>query len=733
MKFLFSYLFLFTTFFSVVAQESQRPKVGLVLSGGGAKGFAHIGVLKVLEEQGVQIDYIGGTSMGAIIGGLYASGYTAHQLDSIFTTVDTDALLQDYIPRNSKSFYEKRNDEIYAIQLPFDDFKIGSPVSLSKGMYNYNLLNKLLAHVRYEHDFSKLKIPFLCVATDVVSGNQVILEKGNLPQSILASGAFPSLYTPVEIDGKLLIDGGVVNNYPVEEIRKKGVDIIIGVDVQDGMKDKSQIKGATDVLMQIANYGMYRGMEGKQLTTDIYIKPDITNYSVVTFDKGTEIIQKGVEAAQNVLPALQKIGSNYKIKPLPNYITNDTIHIHSVKMNPLNNYNKDYVFGKLGYFKEECVPFSKLEEGITNLNATQNFSGINYSFEKAEEGDDLILDLKENPINRLLKFGLHYDHLYKSGLLINVTQKKALFKNDIATLDMVFGDNIRYNLNYFVDNGFRWSFGFQSKLNKFKYNINPPAHNLLSVQGYELDVYNTDWTDLTNRFYLQNYYKDRFLIGLGFEHKYQIVDIGNDFVGKSWLDNSHYFSPFFSLLLDTYDNKYFPTKGITFNAEVKHTFFSSDYNERFEPFTQINAELGVVKTIFNRVSFEAKADIGATIGSTPSANMNYFFGGFGFQSLSNIKSFYGYDFLSTNANSYLKTMFRIDYRFYKKHHINFVANYMYSKDAMFQYNDWLEDPMKTGYALGYGFQSIIGPIEIKQSYSPEINKHFTWFGIGFWF
>src|SRR5690606_13984607 len=111
---------------------SNRPKVGLVLSGGGAKGFAHIGVLKVLEEEGVKIDYIGGTSMGAIIGSLYAAGYSAHQLDSIFKTIDTDALVQDYIPRTSKSFYEKRNDEIYAIQLPSDQFKIGAPTALSK-------------------------------------------------------------------------------------------------------------------------------------------------------------------------------------------------------------------------------------------------------------------------------------------------------------------------------------------------------------------------------------------------------------------------------------------------------------------------------------------------------------------------------------------------------------------------------------------------------------------------
>ncbi len=734
MKLFLGCLFLFITCFPAFAQENQRPKVGLVLSGGGAKGLAHIGVLKVLEEQGVKIDYIGGTSMGAIIGGLYASGYNASQLDSIFKSVDADALLQDYIPRNSKSFYEKRNDEIYALQLPFDDFKIGSPVSLSKGMYNYNLLNKLLAHVRYEQDFSKLSIPFLCIATDVVSGEAVVLEKGNLPQSILASGAFPSLYTPVEIDDRLLIDGGVVNNYPIQELRDRGIDIIIGVDVQDGKKDRENLKGALDILMQIANYGMYGGMDEKKKQTDIYIKPDISTFSVVTFDKGNEIIQKGIVAAKEKIPQLQQISSNYKKPKLPDYMFTDDIHVHSVSMNKLKNYNKDYVFGKLGYFKDECVSFKRLESGITNLNATQNFSGISYHFEKAdEEGDNLVLNLKENTINRFLKFGLHFDNLYKSAALVNVTQKKLLFKNDLASLDFIFGDNIRYNFNYLVDNGFRWSFGAQSRFNKFKYNAKPYETGVIPPEFLGFDIFNTDWNDLTNRLYLQNYYNDKFVIGMGLEHKYQIVDIANLNFKKNWLDNSHYISPYFTVVLDTYDNKYFPTRGVNFNAEVKHTIFSSDYNENFEPFTQINGELGTVKTFYDRVSVEAKADVGLTIGRTPSTNMNYFLGGYGFQSLSNIKPFYGYDFLSLNSNTYLKALLRVDYRFYRKHHLNFTANYMYLKDAMFQYNDWLELPMNSGYAIGYGFQTVVGPLEIKQSYSPEVKVHYTWFSLGFWF
>ena len=147
---------------SFAQEPAKKPlKIGVVLSGGGAKGFAHIGVLKVLDEAGVKVSFIGGTSMGAVVGGLYASGYSARQIDSIFKTTDFDELIKDFIPRSSKSFYEKRNDELYAFSLPFDKFKIGIPTALSKGIYNYNLLTRLTYNVRHIRDFNKLPIPFL--------------------------------------------------------------------------------------------------------------------------------------------------------------------------------------------------------------------------------------------------------------------------------------------------------------------------------------------------------------------------------------------------------------------------------------------------------------------------------------------------------------------------------------------------------------------------------------------
>ena len=187
---------------SIFAQDKAQEdlKVGLVLSGGGAKGLAHIGALKVIEEAGIRVDYIGGTSMGAIIGALYASGYSANQLDSIFNIVDFNTLIQDDIPRSAKTFYEKDESEKYAITLPFDHFQIGFPSGLSKGQNVYNLLSKLTLHVSDIDDFSKLPIPFFCVATDVETGKEVILDKGYLPRAITASGALPSLFSPVVIN-----------------------------------------------------------------------------------------------------------------------------------------------------------------------------------------------------------------------------------------------------------------------------------------------------------------------------------------------------------------------------------------------------------------------------------------------------------------------------------------------------------------------------------------------------
>ncbi len=165
--------------------------------------------------------------------------------------------------RSAKTFYEKEDSDRYALTLPFKDFRVSVPPAYSGGQNIYNELVRVLYHVKDIDDFNKLPIPFLCIATNVETGEQVLLDKGYLPEAVLASGTLPSLFEPTILDGKILIDGGVVNNYPLDEVKKLGADIIIGVDVQHGLSDREGLLSATEILLQINNFRTAAAMTGK--------------------------------------------------------------------------------------------------------------------------------------------------------------------------------------------------------------------------------------------------------------------------------------------------------------------------------------------------------------------------------------------------------------------------------------------------------------------------------------
>lgn len=734
MKKLFLLIFLFSLVFSALAQDQKKPKIGVVLSGGGAKGLAHIGVLKVLEEAGIKVDYIGGTSMGAIVGGLYASGYSAKQLDSIFSAIDSDALLQDYIPRTSKSFFEKRNDEVYALTLPFNKFRIGVPTALSKGLYNFNLLTRLTHHVRHVRDFSQLTIPFVCIATDIENGEKIVLKSGVLPQAILASGAFPSLYTPVEINGRLLIDGGVTDNYPIEEVRKMGADIIIGVDVQDGLKDRETIGGASGVLVQITNFGMIERMAEKRKQTDIYIKPDIKKFSVISFDQGREIIRKGEDAAFAVYEALEKLGygqQNPHIKR--GALPSDLLEIEDVRVNNLKNFTRPYVLGKLKIKNSSKVTYKKLDAGVGNLNSTQNFSSISYHFEETAGGDELVMELKENPVTRFLRFGLHYDDLYKSAALINITQRKVFFKNDNISADFILGDNLRYNLNYYFDNGFYWSFGVSSRYNTFNKNIATDFSNGVQISNLGVESINIDFSDLTNQLFAQTVFVQKYLIGAGIEHKHLKIKSETLQNNNPVLERSDYLAFYGYMKFDSQDKNYFPKKGFHFFGDFKSLVYSSDYTRQFQPFSIAKADMQFVQTFFRKISLRLQSEGGFVIGERTIPFYDFVLGGYGYNMTNNFRHFYGYDFLSISGNSYVKGEIGLDWEFYKKNHFNMIANYANVGNNIFQRDSWISRPTYSGYAIGYGMETLVGPIEIKHSWSPETRNHYTWFSVGYSF
>ncbi|OIQ23327.1 patatin-like phospholipase family protein [Lacinutrix sp. MedPE-SW] len=739
-------LLLFSVNAKLLAQnsESKEPKVGLVLSGGGAKGLAHIGALKVIDSLGIRIDYVAGTSMGAIVGSLYASGYSGKQLDSIFKSVDFDKIINDNIPRAAKTFYERENYEKYAVILPFNDFEIKLPSALSRGQNTFNLLSKLTMHVNHIEDFSKLPIPFFCIATNIENGQPILLDSGNLPQAIKASGAFPSLFQPVLIDDQLLIDGGVTNNYPIDELRAKGMDVIIGVDVQDGLANRTDLSSAPEILFQINNFRTINDMKVKAPKTDIYIKPDITKFTVVSFDDGPEIINNGIIAANLKIDELKEL-ANKQIKKtvdVKSKKTPDSLHILDINIKGLENYTRSYVIGKLKMRPDQTISYDDFISGTNNLVATNNFDSFTYSLKRAEKngvkGYNLNTELKETDKTTSLKFALHYDGLYKSALLANITKKQLLFKSDVLSLDLIAGDNVRYNFEYYVDKGIYWSYGVKSRYNEFNKSVaasaflTPEELTMAGVNKLGVKV-----TDLTNKVFLQTQYKNDLALTLGLEHKhYKITTetvLSSNNQRETAFDNSDYFSAYSNIRYDSYDNKYYPNEGLYFNGDFNFYFYSSDFNNSFSEFSIIKADLGYAHSFSSKFSANILAEAGAKINAKNNSFLNFILGGYANNFINNFKSFYGYDYLSIQSNSMLKATVNLDYELFKRQHILASANFANAKNNLFSTVDWFSLPDYSGYALGYGIETFLGPIEAKFSYSPESRESFWFFNLGFWF
>jgi len=742
-KIILTFLALFVVFTSSAQDESTETlKVGLVLSGGGAKGLAHIGALKVLDSLGVKIDYIAGTSMGAVVGSLYAAGYSGEQLDSIFSNVNFDDIISDNLPRASKTFYERENSEKYAVLIPFNNLKIQLPSALSRGQNVFNLLSKLTLHVSGVENFENLSIPFFCIATNVETGAPVVLDSGSLPQAVAASGAFPTLFQPVIIDDQALIDGGVANNYPIDELKAKGMDIIIGVDVQDDLAKKDDLKSAPEILLQINNYRTIRDMKIKSKKTDVYIKPDIKGFTVISFNEGEQIVERGRIATlqfANRLKQLSRIQSSPKLK-LPNVPETDSINIKNIRVFGNNTYTRSYVLGKLKLKKQKKVSYLQFNKGVNNLVATNNFDSFLYQFKPNNDGYDLIANVKESDVTTYLKLGLHYDDLYKSAVLLNISQKRILFNNDVASLDFVLGDNIRYNFEYYIDKGFYWSIGLKSRYNAFHKSISASLlldeNELLNTGLNKIEI---ELSDLTNQFYLQTLFRKDLSLILGAEHKKlritseTVINNVDPNLEEATFENSDFVSVFGKLKFDTYDNKYFPNEGFLFDGDMHLFLSSSDFNNNFGQFSFAKANIGYALSFSKNFSVLIGSEGGFRVGDNSNNSMSFALGGYGNNFINNFISFYGYDYVSIIGDSFVKGYLNFDYEFVKNHHFNLGVNYANVADDIFETGEWFTTPDYSGYALGYAFETIFGPVEAKYSWSPETGKSKWFFNMGFWF
>ncbi|MDQ3563453.1 MAG: patatin-like phospholipase family protein [Pseudomonadota bacterium] len=294
------------------AQAQGRPRIGLVLGGGGARGAAHVGVLRVLKEMHIPVDCIAGTSMGAIVGGLYASGLSPEEIGREIREMDWDDVLEDKPPRPERQFRRKRDDDLYLVkkQLGYESGQLELPLGYIQGQKLDLELVRLTQHVAAIRHFDELPIPFRAVATDIETGKEIVLSSGNLARAIRASMAVPGAFDAVEMDGRLLVDGLVTNNVPLDVARAMGADIAIVVNVGTPLKERSEITSALAIIEQYSNIVGQQNVTRQLDTlreTDIYIQPELGDISTSDFNRAADTIGLGADAAKTARAKLAKL------------------------------------------------------------------------------------------------------------------------------------------------------------------------------------------------------------------------------------------------------------------------------------------------------------------------------------------------------------------------------------------------------------------------------------------
>ena len=390
-------------------QELSRPKIGLVLSGGGARGAAHIGVIKELEEMRIPIDYIGGTSMGAIVGGLYASGMSSDELKKTVTAVDWEDAFSDLIPRKDRSFRRKTDDYTYLVKSKpglSDSLEIKLPPGFLQGQKLDILFKRLALPVSMINDFDHFSIPFRAVATDIVTGEPVILDSGDLAQAMRASMSIPSIFSPVTIDGKMLVDGGVSKNLPIDVVRNMGADIIIAVDISTPLAGPEKLKSSLQITLQLTGILTRRNTE-EQIATltekDVFIVPDLADISSSSFDRADNAITIGYKAAEDKKPELTGLvlsQSDYDAYLAARNLNKTNREpappvIDFVKLDNRSRVSDKMILARLQVETGQPLDVEKLEKDIGVIYGLELFENITYEIVSENEMTGLVLHVRE--------------------------------------------------------------------------------------------------------------------------------------------------------------------------------------------------------------------------------------------------------------------------------------------------------------------------------------------------
>ena len=699
--------------------QDKKVKIGLALSGGGAKGLAHIGVIKVLEEAGIRFDYITGTSMGSIVGGLYASGYNADSLEFVTSYINWSDIVNDKIQRKNLSIEEKENYEKYIVSLPIKGYKIQLPKGINEGQNISSTLAKLTRHVQNINNFHNLPIPFSCIASNIENGESEVLSTGFLPEAMRASMAIPTIFSPVEIDNKLYVDGGLLNNFPVLEVKEMGADIVIGIDVQSPYFSKEEIKSPIQVLSQSSKFLRAEANKKSRKACDIIIKPEVTQFSVMGFEHFEEIVALGEQEGKRMLPKILALFDSLNIEieksPKLNLVPSiDSIKIDSIIVEGINKKAQKKFLKHLKINSGETVSYSKIGKIIDYTYGSLDYERVIYEIKTIENKTCLVFNLTEKQY-REIKVGIHYDSDLKTGILLNYTSNNLLFNGLKLQVDGIISENPRIKAKLLLSDKL-----FTPELD-FEY-----AHLGLRYYNESKSIFS----------YINSLYKGSFFLNSNIYNNLRLSGgvelVHSDFSAEtSIIDIGDFSQTFFNITgridFDSWNKTYYPTKGMLFNAYTRlineeGSDIALSINGRYEPLFQLHKRFSIQPKIIAGAIWE---------NSDPFWYIPKIGGIFPWKS-SSFVPFIGYRFTEIINDAYAIARVDFQYEFFSNHYLIAKANILKDDINAEQLTIFKDFIPKYGYGLTYGYNSLIGPIELSASYNDR--KEFSlFFNLGFWF
>lgn len=739
-------IFVLTIAFTTVV-DAQRPKIGLTLSGGGAKGLAHVGILQAIDSAGLKIDYITGTSIGAIAGAMYATGYSGNDIDSIARLFNWNELLARKPKYSEVGISEKDEFKQYSMEIPLEGFKPKMGNGLIEPEEIWLLLSELFFHVYDQKDFSKFDIPFKCIATDLTSGEAVVIDSGEIVKAIRSSMAIPSVLSAVQYDSTHYVDGGIVRNFPVSDVLEMGADYVIGVNLYSGLEKSKNLNSALDVMYQITNYRDAKDLVEQKKICNILIEPPVQDFSSGSFGDADELFDIGREMRDKYYPYFKRLAdslnniakTNYK--PQNRFIAKKEVIIDSYEIFGLNKVHENIIIKKLNLEEKKTFTSEELTEAFRQLYSNLYFKYVYYELEATTSGHaNIIIRVQELPLSAF-KLGFSFHSFTTPALILNYTGRDIVFTNSRTMAKLALSQDLKGILEYKQYYGKRTANSIGMRLKYIEQKIN-------SYDGDEIKAQYKTGNALAEIDY--NYYPSkRSILSAAFSYQYSGFS-PNISSTLRFEGHSSGFNAGVEYKFNTINRSFLPTKGVDILLSGKMQFHrkfdavyvghdsidskDSIYNIKpHDPLYTIRfisnwyIPLGAKTTLINKIQ------VARVFSDTNFYLDNNLIGG-NERLYINQFSFVGYQDGQLPATSLLTAQLGIQYKVWGELYLSAKANVgiynFYTANGLI---DDISNQFISGFNASIAYNLSMLPFELSINYSPEVNAFFSHVRLGFIF